>query len=83
MFDVELYGRRGPKRSQMGGTELHLGAWYGMEPFSAICGEMHVVRGNYGTPPLGRYLPWPYYYFHINRFHVDDLLKEGSKQSEE
>lgn len=33
-------------------TELIMGAWYRVEPFSAICGTVHVVQSDYGIPLL-------------------------------
>lgn len=40
-------------------TELNLRKWFGVEHLRAISGVVHLVRGNYGTLPLSRLLPWP------------------------
>lgn len=31
----------------------------GVDPFSAVRGVVHLVRGNFGIPPLSRVLLWP------------------------
>lgn len=37
-------------------TELNVGEWFEVEPFSEIHGVVHVAQGIYGTPLLGRSL---------------------------
>lgn len=64
------------------GTELNVGEWFEVEPFSAIRGLLHIMRYNYEFTSLSRALPWPYLRFHIERFHRGDSLKLGSTQSE-
>lgn len=58
-------------------TKLNMGEWFRVEPFSAICGIVHIVPGNYGIQPLNKPLRWPYHGLIIKRFYGDDLLQMG------
>lgn len=62
---------------------LNVDEYLAVEPFSAISGALHVVRGNYETSPLSRPLTWLFHGFYVNRFYRNDLLKLESTQSVE
>lgn len=63
--------------------ELNLGKWLEVQPFRAIHGVVHVMRGTYGITSLIKALPWPYYHFCIKTLYRTGFLKQGSIQSEE
>lgn len=79
---VEEYHSAVAREEMINRTELNVGEWFGMEPFSSLRGVVYVVRGNNGILPLSRALLGPYHCSYLNRFCRDDLLKQGSVQSD-
>lgn len=55
----------------------------GEKPFSTTCDVAYVVWGIYRILLLNNALACTYYYFFINGFYRDDVIKLGSTQSEE
>lgn len=53
-----------------------------LEPLTANCSVIHVVKSSYGNRTLSKAIPWPYHFFYINRFFADRFLKQGNTQFE-
>lgn len=59
-------------------TELNADEWFGVKPFSAFRGIMHVVQAIMGLFRCVHRCRGRIIAFKINRFFTDDLLKVGS-----
>lgn len=64
-------------------TQLNVGDWFRVEPFSTSRGVVDVVYGSCRVPPLSTALPGPYHRFCINRFYRDHFLRLKSTLSGE
>lgn len=71
--EVEHDAQRGSQRccrkKLKNRIKLNLSKWFWAEALIAICGAMHVVRGNYGIPMLREALQRLHHRIYINRFH--------------
>ena len=49
-------------------SQIEVGEWFGLVPFSAITGVVQTLRSNISIRPFTSPLPWPLHRFYINRF---------------
>lgn len=77
--DHNTVARKGASK----GMEVVESKNFSFEPLHLFIVVVVVVKGGYGLLTLSKSPLWPYPCFYINRFYVDDLIKQGSIESKE